>query len=146
MKKNIEEVNRKRDITGIRVVQGLCLAIILVIHYTVSYESSPSNYVSDSFMFMVAMLVALIAVLEFCKEIKYSVEDYVVNVDLNDGDDPYYDEDYNEDLLKREHYEKEHLGVEDDSSYSASPVNTEDRPKTLGELNSLKELFKNQKS
>ena len=75
MNKNIEEVNRKRDITGIRVVQGLCLAFILLIEYTMIYESTPSNYVSDSFMFMTVMLVAIIVVLEFCKEIKYSVEE-----------------------------------------------------------------------
>ncbi len=75
MNKNIEEVNRKRDITGIRVVQGLCLAFILLIQYTMIYESTPSNYVSDSFMFMTGMLVALIVVLEFCKEIKYSIKE-----------------------------------------------------------------------
>ena len=81
MNKNIEEVNRKRDITGIRVVQGLCLAFILLIEYTMIYESTPSNYVSDSFMFMTVMLVAIIVVLEFCKEIKYSVEEVVEEVD-----------------------------------------------------------------
>lgn len=74
--KNIEEVNRKRDITGIRVVQGFCLAFILLIQYTIIYEPTPSgSYVSDSFMFMVVMLSLIIIVLEFCKEIKYSIKE-----------------------------------------------------------------------
>ncbi len=68
--KNIEEVHRKRDIIGIRIVQGLCLALILVTHYTISYEikSTPTDYISNSFMYMVCMLAAIMVVLEFCKE------------------------------------------------------------------------------
>ena len=119
-----EEKAIKRDNTCIRVVQGLCLALILVIQYTISYESTPSNYVSDSFMFMVCMLAAIIVVLEFCKEIKYYDSSTYV-------DEDYDDEDYDKDL--------------DINFYTATPVdNTKDRPETLGELDCLKK-FKKQK-
>ena len=73
----------KRNNTGIRVVQGLCLALILLIYYivatiggTYSFSSvrhaATSSYLPTSFSVMVCMLAAIMVVLEFCKEIKYN--------------------------------------------------------------------------
>ena len=75
-----EEKAIKRDNTCIRIVQGLCLALILVIHYTVSMVHLPravfnqklSSYTTESFLFLTVMLAAIMVVLEFCKEIKYN--------------------------------------------------------------------------
>tara|TARA_R110000764_G_scaffold239056_2_gene337360 strand:- start:30 stop:446 length:417 start_codon:yes stop_codon:yes gene_type:complete len=128
-----EEKRNRRANTSIRVLQGLCLALILLIYYiiatiggTYSFSSvkhaATSSYLPTSFSVMVCMLAAIMVVLEFCKEIKYY------------NGSTYVDEDYDEDLLEREHLEKEHL------SY-----NTKDRPETLGELDCLKK-FKKQKS
>lgn len=88
MNKNIEEVNRKRDIIGIRIVQGLCLALILVIHYALCHMHLPhaasnrllSNTDTAEYLFWFnfligGMLTLIIVVLEFCKEIKYSIEE-----------------------------------------------------------------------
>ena len=133
-----EEKRNRRANTGIRVVQGLCLALILLIYYiiatisgTYSFSSvkhaATSSYLPTSFSVMVCMLAAIMVVLEFCKEIKYYNGSTYVG-------DYYSGEDYDEDLLEREHLEKEHL------SY-----NTKDRPETLGELDCLKK-FKKQKS
>lgn len=45
--------------------------LVVVIQYTISYVSAPTNtdYISDSFMSMTIMLSVIIIVLEFCKEI-----------------------------------------------------------------------------
>ena len=45
--------------------------LVVVIQYTISYVSAPTNtdYISDSFMCMTIMLSVIIIVLEFCKEI-----------------------------------------------------------------------------
>ena len=55
-----EEKAIKRNNTSIRVVQGLCLALILVIQYTVSMVHLPravfnqklSSYIPESFLVM----------------------------------------------------------------------------------------------
>ena len=67
----------KRNNRIISGIQVLCLTLVVVIQYTISYVSAPTktDYVSDSFMFMTGMLVTIMVVLEFCKEIKYSVEE-----------------------------------------------------------------------
>lgn len=66
--------NSKRENNCIRVVQGLCLAFIILIQYTTSFVSVPteSNYTFAPLMFMTVMLSVILIVLEFCKEIEYS--------------------------------------------------------------------------
>tara|TARA_R100001369_G_C3274891_1_gene160789 strand:- start:419 stop:865 length:447 start_codon:yes stop_codon:yes gene_type:complete len=146
--------NSKRENNCIRVVQGLCLAFIILIQYTTSYVSAPTetDYISDSFMFMTVMLSLILIVLEFCKEIKYSVEEVYDDEDYDDDyDDVDFDFDvdvyadngvanadyYDDDGLEREVLEKDHLDRE--------PLEEEKRPETLGDLDCFKKI-KTQKS
>ena len=84
--KNLDLINRhaenkaiRRNNTAVRIIQGLCLALILIIYYTVAVHA-PNNinydsirvYTSESFLVMMCMLLTITVVLEFCKEFEYN--------------------------------------------------------------------------